>query len=180
MNPARPQRPCRQPHGTVARYVSGCSCLTCCDEWRRYRAAYNSGGHRLRDPLTARRHIAYLKSNSRMSYRAIAECAGLALNTVRSIADGTTKRIHPETHDALLTVRGPVPSTSGALVTARPTHGIIAALRTRFTLAEIASAVGVHPTSLPYPGQRRVMRRTHLRIADAAKRLRDQWKEATP
>lgn len=104
---SRPTRPCNQPHGTVTRYVSGCSCLECANANRDYQRDRKSdpAGPRRVDAGAVRAHIAWLKRSRLMSRRAIAEAAGVDYNTIRLIEQGQ-RQVHRDTAAALLEVKG--------------------------------------------------------------------------
>lgn len=162
-----------QPHGTIARYQSGCSCLTCCDGWAEYqrvRKAENTP--RIVDAAPVRDHIRALTSHG-MKRRAIAEMSGVHYNTVRWIHVGVSERCHRDTAEAILSLRGPLDSESTALIGAYQTLRLIARLRTEGHSTErIAAACGIKRGSLPQPGQRSVMAKNALRVKRAADALR--------
>jgi hypothetical protein len=173
----RPQRPCHQPHGTVSRYVAGCSCFECCEAWGAYqrdrKAERRAGIERTVDAAPVREHIRKLMYSGWRT-RAIAEQAALSYNTVRYVRKGWRTRITRESAEAILTLTCvPLATTSTALVPARPTLQRIERLRRRFSLQAIADAAGVTRRALPQPGQRSVQARTARRIRDAAERLRE-------
>lgn len=181
----RPQRGCRQPHGTIARYVAGCSCFECCEAnaayQRRWKADHRAGIERVVAAGPVKEHILKLM---RMGWgtRAIAEQAAVSYNTVRYVRTDRRSRISKECADAILTLRGaPLCTTSTALVPATPTLRLLERLRRTFSLEEIAGAAGISRKSLPRHGQRSVQARTAKRIRDAADRLRaTQGREASP
>jgi len=171
--PCRQTRPCRQPHGTVARYQAGCSCLTCCDAWRDYQAEWKLDRDRLIDAAPVAEHIERL---IRLGWRTrgIAEQAGVSYNTVRYCRTGRRPAIHRDSAAAILslTLRA-LPTDSTALVPARPTLELIERLnRSGVSLEAIAREVGVSRKSLPQPGQRSVQARTAKRVREAAERVR--------
>lgn len=171
----RPQRDCRQPHGTIGRYTAGCSCFDCCEAKVEYQRAYRAeGGGRLVDAAPMREHIERLMSTGWRT-RAIAEQAALSYNTVRYVRTGRRNRVTQESLDAVLTLGvAPLATPSTALVPARHTLLLISRLRRRHSLAAIAAAAGLSRKSLPTWKQRRVQARTALRIRTAAERLRGE------
>jgi len=103
----RPQKPCHQPHGTISRYTSGCSCLECCEAKRRYNAKTFDAGrkHYIRQNQPSepvRRHVRRLLNH--MSARSIAESACVSRTTVKAIRDGRYSTVKRETADAILGV----------------------------------------------------------------------------
>lgn len=173
---ARPQRRCLQPHGTVARYSAGCSCLSCCNAWADYqklrKAERKEGFTRIVDAAPAREHIRHLIACG-WRMRAISEQSLVGFTTVHDVLDGRRLRIRRDISEAIMTL-GPSarPTESTALVPARPTHRLIARLRRDFSLEQIARAMGISRSSLPRPAQRSVQARTALRVREAAAQLR--------
>lgn len=166
----RPQRTCVQPHGTVARYVSGCSCFECCEEWRAYQRELKERPGTI-DASPVREHVCALIATG-FSTRAIAEHAQVAYNTVRGVRDGWWGSIRRDTAEAILSVSAPLPGPSGAWIPAAPTLALIRSLRRSHSLAAIARAAGLNShKSLPQPGQRQVMARTAARVERAAEKL---------
>jgi lambda repressor-like predicted transcriptional regulator len=170
---ARPQAGCRQPHGTVARYVAGCSCFDCCEAKSEYQRAYRAeGGGRLVDAAEIVQHIEKLM-RSGWSTRAIAEQSALSYNTVRYVRTGRRAKLTRESAEAIMTLRiAPLATTSSALIPARHTLRLISRLRRHHSLQAIADAAGLSRKSLPTWKQRSVQARTALRIRMAAERLR--------
>lgn len=176
---SRPQRGCRQPHGTNARYTAGCSCLDCCEAHAEYQ--------RQRGPKTTvtnvpvevlQRHVRVLKQRG-MSRRAISDMSGVSYKTLRNIDDAVYDHVTADTAAALLELRGPIPSETTALISARGTHQVIEGLqRLGFSLDRIAAECGWRRKSLPPKSQHRVQARTALRIRQAADRLRAERKGA--
>ena len=102
----RPQKPCRQPHGTVTRYVAGCSCLDCCEAHADYarESRYGRSGYKPLNlaPDSVREHI----SNLGLGVCEIARRAGVSRTTVRAIAAGRYGSVKRETAAAILGVDG--------------------------------------------------------------------------
>ena len=101
----RPQRTCHQPHGTVTRYVAGCSCIECCDAHRLYQAEHRVGRRYVAsmvDPRPTRRRILALLTS--MGVCEIAKRAGVRRETVRAIRDGKFRSVKRATADAILGV----------------------------------------------------------------------------
>ncbi len=169
----RPQRPCAQPHGTVARHQAGCSCLECCDAWAEYQREWKRDGARLVDAAPVRSHIRELMHNGWRT-RGIAEQAWVSYNTVRYCRTGRRTAIHRDSAAAILSLplQTPFPTDSTALVPARSTLRLIERLRRTHSLDEIAAAAGVSRKSLPQHGQRSVQARTAKRYREAAAKLR--------
>ena len=95
----RPQRPCRQPHGTTARYASGCSCPECCEAWRLYQAAKPR-----RIPAEyAEARIRYLGQGG-VSLRRIAKASGKSRSTLHRILHGGVRHVARDTYEAILGV----------------------------------------------------------------------------
>lgn len=100
---SRPQRSCRDPHGTVNRYAAGCSCIECCDAWAAYAHEARVGRRyipRNVDPEPVRRHIRCLLRT--LTIVEIARRAGITRMTVRAIRDGRYPSIKRGTADAIL------------------------------------------------------------------------------
>lgn len=176
----RPQKPCRQPHGTAARHQAGCSCLPCCNAWadyqRMWRQDRRNGVRRIVDAGQAREHIRWLISKG-WRMRAIAEQSLVSFTTVHDVLDGRRTRIRRDIHDALLTLGPtPIPTDSTALVPAASTHLKLDRLYRRYGRTAVAGAMGISRSSLPRPKQKRIQARTAKRVAEAAERL----KEVTP
>jgi hypothetical protein len=172
---ARAQRGCRQPHGTVARYVAGCSCFECCEAHNDYQREYRSdGGGRLVDAAPVVAQIRKLMASG-WGTRAIAEQAAISYNTVRYVRTGRRTRMTRESAEAIMTLTiAPLLTQSTALVPARHTLQLIDRLRRDHTVEAIAVAAGLSRKSLPQKGQRSVQARTALRIRRAAERLRGE------
>lgn len=170
---SRPQRPTRSPHGTNARYVAGCSCFECCEAHAAYQRERGCRTVKTNVPLeVVRAHIDHLKREHRMSRRAIADMSGVSYKTLRNIDDGVFESVTAATAEALLALRGPVASDTTALISAAPTHRLIARLQARgISRRRLALEVGIAVKSLPQKGQRRVQARTAQRIREAAERL---------
>lgn len=169
---SRPQRPCRQPHGTVARYAAGCSCLKCCEAWNVWNRDHRAG--RIKDvpPDAARDHIKYLRARG-WSVRAIATQAVVGYTTVWAIVRGERQHIRPSISNAICALTDTaVVGGPNVLIPARPTLKLIQRLRRQHSRVEIARACGVSPHSLPRHGQRSVRVVTAQRVEAAAERLR--------
>lgn len=165
----RPQRACRQGHGTVARYTAGCSCFPCCEAWREYQADRKENGSKTVDGDLARARIAELRAQG-FSRRAIAESAGLSYRGLRAIESGESARVRSETLDALLGATG-FPGDGTALVPADRTLALIARLHTRMSLTRIAHELGMTRRSLPGTRpQQRVQTRTALAVERLARK----------
>lgn len=132
----RPRRACNAPHGTPARYRAGCSCIPCCDAWNTYQAAMPP----LTDAALIRSHIEGL--HRQMSYRAIAEAAGVSMRGLMQIVWGEHARVRSHMADAILGVDGPA-ETSRGWIAARNARRLVAKMRTRHTVAEVASACSI-------------------------------------
>jgi len=169
----RPQRQCDQPHGTIARYAAGCSCVECCDARRDYQAEWKADGPRLVDADPVAERIKVLGYNGWRT-RGIAEQAGVSYNTVRYCRNGRRPKIHRDSAAAIMALphQTPLMSDSTALVPARSTLRTIERLRRHHSLEEIGRECGVSRKSLPVQGQRSVQARTAKRVREAAKRLR--------
>ncbi|MHB1324010.1 MAG: hypothetical protein ACYCXZ_06670 [Coriobacteriia bacterium] len=169
----RPQRACNQPHGTVARYVAGCSCLPCCNAWRDYQVEWKADTARLVDAAPVAEHIKVLIYNGWRT-RGIAEQAGVSYNTVRYCRTGRRPTIHRDSAAAIMSLplQTPIPTDSSALVPARSTLRLIARLNKHHSMEAIAREVGVSRKALPQQGQHSVQARTAKRVKDAAARLR--------
>lgn len=168
----RPQRACRQQHGTNARYVAGCSCLACCDAHAAYQRDRGPRPARTKVPLDeVAAHVHRLKRKG-MSRRAIAEMAGVSYHTLRNIEGAVYVGVTRETADALLTLAGPITSDTTALIPAGPTMQLLArATAQGVSIAAIAAECGLSRKSLPQPTQRCVQARTAKRVAEAVERL---------
>lgn len=152
----RPQRNCRQPHGTIARYAAGCSCFECCEAWREYQAYQKAAGALTTDAEPVRAHLRtlYRKGYSR---RAVSEATGVAYRTLRAIDGRESSRVRCETHDAIMGFSGP-PAGSTAWVPIREATSIIQRLeRAGWTRRAIAEHFGISRSSLP--GHNRRQRR---------------------
>lgn len=176
----RPQRPCRQPHGTPARYSAGCSCLSCCNAWADYqkvrKAEIREGLTRIVDAGPVREHIRWLIARG-WRMRAIAEQSLVSFTTVHDVLDGRRPRVRREIAEAILTL-GPtaLPTDSTALVPAHATHRLLDRLYRRHGPEAVARAMGISRRSLPRRAQIRVQARTAKRVREAAQLL----KEVTP
>ena len=100
----RPVKPCRQPHGTIARYTAGCSCFECRVVWTEYQVARSRTPQKV-DKAEAMRHVARLKAQG-MDYQDIAFAAGMAMSTLTHVRKHS-RMIRSETADAILGVMGP-------------------------------------------------------------------------
>lgn len=103
----RPQKPTHQPHGTVTRYVSGCSCIDCCEAWAAYAREARDGRAYVRrnlSPARVRRRILELQPH--IGLVEIAKRAGVDRTTVRHIRDGKYATVKRETYDAIMGVCG--------------------------------------------------------------------------
>lgn len=177
----RPQRGCRQPHGTIAHYAAGCSCLDCCDAKNEYQQAWKAeGGGRRVDAAPMREHLRTLLYNGWRT-RGIAEQSGVPYGTVRRYRegrydDGTPVRfVLRDNADAILALplQTPIPTDSTALVPARSTLNLISRLTRDYSLEQIASVCGVSRRALPQKGQHSVQARTAKRVREAARKLRE-------
>lgn len=170
---SRPQRPCRQPHGTMARYVAGCSCFDCCNAWRDYlREKKTADQPSMVDATPIRDRIKVLEYNG-WRWRGISEQAAVSYASVRDCRTGKRARVHREFAEAVMSLplQTPIPTDSTALVPARSTLRLLERLRRQYGLRATAEACGVHWTSLPHRGQHSVQARTAKRIREAADRL---------
>jgi hypothetical protein len=168
----RPQRACRQPHGTVARYISGCSCFECCEEWRRYQAEWKADSPRLVDAEPVRAYIVRLRHNGWRT-RGIAEQSGIPYATVRALREGRRVKVNRDAAEAIasLPLQTPILTDSTALVPARSTLRLIERLRKHHSLERIAAEVGISRKSLPQKWQHSVQARTARKVREAADRL---------
>jgi AraC-like DNA-binding protein len=170
----RPQRPCAQPHGTIARYTAGCSCLACCDARRDYQREWKLDPGRTVDAAPVAARIETLLRNGWRT-RAIAEQAGVSYNTVRYCHNGWRPGIRRDSAAAIMSLpaQAPIPTASSALVPARAALRLIERLQADgFPTERIAQECGVSRRSLPQRGQRSVQARTYKRLVDASARLR--------
>jgi hypothetical protein len=172
----RPQRPCLQPHGTVARYSAGCSCLHCCNGWADYqkvrKAEMKEGLTRIVDAAPARAHIRKLIYNG-WRMRAIAEQSLVSFTTIHDVLDGRRLRIRRDISDAILTITTtPLGTHSTALVPARPTHRLLERLYREHGRCAVAGAMGISRGSLPRPGQRSMQAWAVKRVREAAETLK--------
>lgn len=164
----RQQRPCRQPHGTVARYAAGCSCFECCEAHRKYMAFHKLEGPFTTDGDEARAIIRRLRAAGH-SRRAIAEGAGLGYRTLRLIESGESSNVRVDTLEALKAYRT-APHRSTAQIPARSTLRLIERMaRSGMSRSEVAHRLGLsYGSSLPRKGQRTVRATTAARVEELA------------
>lgn len=94
----------RRPHGTHARYRSGCHCEECRAAAAAYERARRRGELLMRDADEAREHVLRLIDHG-MSCQGIATAAGVAFNSVARLAAGERQRMRHDTAEAILAVR---------------------------------------------------------------------------
>lgn len=170
------------PHGTRARYLTGCACPPCHRANADYAKRYRLRTHGNRDAFTipagpAVEHVRHLRSLG-MSTAAIAEASGLPRGTIRNLARGQA-RTHRETADAVLAVT-PASVNTGYWVGATGTARRLQALHALgYTWAELAAAIPharAMMLNIVYGRQEYVTGRT----ADRVRRLYDQWAMRVP
>lgn len=169
----RPQHTCNQPHGTVARYTSGCSCLACCETWRVYSLASLHGEHRMVDADVVRKHIRYLQARG-WSLRAVEAKALVGDGTVRRIMAGKSRGVRQSTAAPIFALTDvAVIGGPNVLIPARPTRMTIQHLLRRHTLARVARASGLARQHIrQIQTSRSVTTRTAQRVRDAVETLR--------
>jgi hypothetical protein len=136
----------RKPHGTRARYVSGCKCMHC----RAANSNYNTERTRLRaggdtrdivPAKAARQHVRHLSTRG-VGYKAVADAARVAPSIVLQIRSGTRKQIRQNTERQILAVDESVRGDK-ALVSAAPAWAKINDLLERgYTRGQIAVWLG--------------------------------------
>jgi hypothetical protein len=131
------------PHGTRARYVSGCRCDLCRKANRDYahkRAVKQIFGdwNGLVDSSRARRHILRLSTHG-IGRRSVSQASGVAQSVIHEIRQGTKKTIRARTEKQILSVTKEA-FRSGTLVSAAGTWNAIDHLVSDegFSKAEIA------------------------------------------
>lgn len=117
-------------HGQRASYAKGCRCDLCTDANRAYETARQTGQTDLVDAGPARAHVQRLLARG-AGQKPLARAAGVNVKTVVELADGTLRRIRPETEQVLLalTVEAAAAHTGagrwGGSVPAGPTWRLI-------------------------------------------------------
>lgn len=180
MHTTRPQRGCRSPHGTNARYTAGCSCFDCCDAHAAYQRARGPKTTKTNVPVSVvAAHVRKLKAKG-MSRRAITEMSGVSYKTLRNIDDGAYENVIADTAAALLALTGPLRSSdSTALISAWWTiRDIARAGRRGISRADIAAELGIARKSLPPKGQARIQAATAKRIREAIEKIKAERRAA--
>lgn len=177
-------------HGTRAKYVhEGCRCADCrkaCSEYEKRRVRRNAYGRNpWVDAEPVRRHVRSLMSsgvgtNDGMSWKRIAEAAGVEVSAVGRLLYGSSKqrqpskRIHKDTAEKLLAVKDRF-LAPGALVSAHHTWRQIEELVScGIPRYRIANAIGQKG-----PGLQLSRTRVTVRNADAVEELHWQVYKAS-
>ncbi len=138
------QRAMRAPHGTNARYSTGCRCAACRihrSEYERTRPYNNRGHGRTVSAEPARKHIRELARRG-IGHLAVAEASGVNHNIVWGIRTGERKRARRGTVERILAVDLSC-ARPGTRIPAGPTWRILDGLIERgFTRTQLAYWLG--------------------------------------
>lgn len=136
----------RKPHGTRARYVSGCKCLRC----RAANSRYSCGAQRRHDAgetgniisaAAARKHLTKL-SSSGIGRRSVSEACDVAQSILHQIKTGKRLRIRASTERKILMVDVGA-ARGGTLVSGTQAWRLLDRLLERgFSKAQIAKWLG--------------------------------------
>lgn len=166
----------RRPHGTRAKYVSGCRCGECRkanSDYQRERDARKRRGEE-QDPVVdvepALRHMKALSKNG-VGYKSVSEYSGVGKTTLFRILTGEKTHIRKSRLDAILAVhRGCF--SAGSLIKAGDTwRRINWMLDEGFTKAEIARRLGAKGRGLQIR-KKKVTGRTAVKVERLERILR--------
>lgn len=167
----------RFPHGTRARYTTGCRCDRCrpanaAYERERLRARRRGEWNGFVDAAPVRAHLAKL-SKAGVGYKSAADAASVARSVVGKILSGERTQLRAATARRLLEVDEGA-AAGGAVIDGRTTQANIRWLLAQgMTRGEIAQAIGNARPALQIE-DRRVLASTAAKIAKLRRELEDE------
>jgi len=158
------------PHGTRARYVSGCHCAECREANRLYyyvreKAKIFGRWDGVVPAARARRHMLRL-SRCGVGRRAVGAVSGVADTILSHIRSGRRKKIRASTERRILAVTSAAHSDGALVSNARTWQRINVLLREGFTKTELARRLGskAKTPSLQIAMRGEVLARTAIKV----------------